>query len=362
MKTSLAGRARGHLLVALLTTLGWSGRAYAQRGAPRQGPCANATGSIEIAVREREAGHSEAALAVLEDLHGRCPTPQVSAQLALAESDTRRYGAAWAHLQAALAEPDDPWVRSRRAALLVARTELRRHMATIAVRPALADAELFVDGERLGPASAPEPYVVGPGERRVEVRGPGLATTARVVVAAEGEAVVVEAPAPAPVVVEAPSTPAAPPAAPRTPAVRYVGYGLLGVGAAAAVVGVVFAVLTATQADALRGATSLSAGPEGAFVRFVTAPGYTAADRSSDTACLVAAVDPSADGRAVDDLCTSHQRSRTLAWALGLGGAAAAGVGVALVLLRPGGSSHAAALRVSPMLGNTTGVVVHGTF
>ena len=374
MKTLSAGCARKYRLLAMsLTLLGAGGRAYGQRVAPRSAGCAGASASIEIAVRERERGHSDAAVVVLEDLHTRCPTPQVTAQLALAESDTRRYGSAWAHLQAALAEPDDPWVRSRRAALLVARTELRRHMATIEVRAATADAELYVDGVRLGPAAAPEPWVIGPGARRVEVRAPGLASEQRTVIAAEGEAVVIDLPAPAPapavaVASAAPPTPAgapttrlmAPPA--RRPTARYVGYGLIGVGAASAVVGVVFAVLTRVQADALLSATSASPGNEGAFVRFVASPTYPSTDRSSATACLLAMGDASPDGRAANDLCSTQAQTRTLAWAFGIAGAAALGTGLALALLRPGEPARPVSLGVTPMLGSTTGVLVHGAF
>ena len=146
----------------------------------------------------------------------------------------------------------------------------------------------------------------------MEVRAPGLASEQRTVIAAEGEAVVIDLPAPAPapavaVASAAPPTPAgapttrlmAPPA--RRPTARYVGYGLIGVGAASAVVGVVFAVLTRVQADALLSATSASPGNEGAFVRFVASPTYPSTDRSSATACLLAMGDASPDGRAGAD-------------------------------------------------------------
>lgn len=352
---------------ALAASLCWGSSARAQPAPLR---CPEARAAIELALREREANHTAAALAVLEDLHARCATPQVVAQLALAESDAGRLLPAWRHLQEALAAESDPWIRSRRAALVVARTELRARLASLVVRGAPPGASLHLDGERLGEAAA-EPYLVAPGTLRVEVRSPGFRTEQREAVAAAGQSVVLDVTltpdAPAPVVspptVSPPVVVAPPPRAnpPSASAGRLVGYALLGVGAAAAATGAVFAVLTVTGASALEGATATSPGGEGAFVRFVTSPSYTATDRSTDTACAAAATSGSADGRAAAELCASHDRARVLAWALGLGGVALAGIGAGLAIARPG-ERRTASWRVAPAVGEVSGVWVHGTF
>ena len=229
-----------------------AGDGHAQGAATR---CAGAATAIEIALREREAGRTGPALAVLEDLHARCPTPQVRAQLALAETDAGRLLHAWRHLTDALAAENDPWIRTRRAALLVARTELRARMASLAVRGTPPGASLRVDGELLGDAAASEPWVVGVGVLHVELRAPGFRTIQRDVTTTAGQSLSLDMP----MVADTPQPAAAPTVAPTSrlartpeaPTARYVGYALVGVGAAAAVTGAVFAVLEHRVEDGL---------------------------------------------------------------------------------------------------------------
>ena len=342
--------------------------AHAQSSAGRATACSRLDADITLSVRERVAGHTAAALAVLEDLHRRCPVPQVTAQLALAEIDAGHLQGAWQHLAAALADATDPWARSRRAALIVARTELRARMGAIRVQGDPPGAEVLVDGQPIGVLPLGDSYVLAPGTYRVELRSPGRATAAdEVSIRAGQDLEVVLASArvePSPVSVRAIVTP--PPLSPdgATPVrpARIVGYGLLGFGVAAAATSAVMIFQSSSQADALRGATASSPGAEGAFVRFVTRPGYTPTDRSTATACLVAAVDSTPDGRVAATLCADSDRTRTLAWAFGVAGAVAAGVGVALVVLRPSAAAHAGRLRVSPLFLGASGVMIDGVF
>ena len=363
---------RGPFTVGLALSLAvMSGRpsAQAQSGAGRAAGCGRLDADISLSVRERVAGHTAAALAVLEDLHRRCPVPQVTAQLALAEIDAGHLQGAWQHLAAALADAADPWARSRRAALIVARTELRARMGAIRVQGDPPGAEVLLDGQRIGVLPLGDSYVLAPGTYRVELRSPGRATAADEVSIRAGqdlEVVLASAPAEPPVVAVRPIAPPLPslppPAVTPVRPTRIVGYGLLGLGAAAVITSAVLIFQSSSQADALRDATAASPGAEGAFVRFVTRPGYTATDRSTATACLVAAVDFSPDGRAAATLCADSDRTRTLAWAFGAAGAVAAGVGVALVLLRPSAAAHAGRLRVSPLFLGASGVVIDGVF
>ncbi len=366
-------RRGGPLVVGFAAALAClsGGRARGQPAPGRAAACGRIDAEIALSVRERVAGRTAAALAVLEDLHGRCPMPQVTAQLALAEIDAQQLQRAWGHLTNVLAEIDDPWARSRRAALIVARTELRARMGSLLVRGQPAGAEVFLDGRRVGTLPLGEASVLAPGTYRVEVRAPGHAPSSQSVTLRAGQDL--ELPlSPAPVVVQtaapAPTLPAplppAPPSAstppPRT--TRIVGYTLLGLGAASLVASTVMTYLSAAQADALRGATAASDGPEGAFVRFVSQPGYTATDRSTATACDRAARDGSPDGRTAADLCADNARTRTLAWVLGAASLVTAGVGTALVLLGGREAPRAARLRVSPMILGGSGVVFDGAF
>ena len=342
---------------------------HAQSSAVRTAGCPRLDADIALSVRERVARHTAAALAVLEDLHRRCPVPQVTAQLALAEIDAGHLQEAWQHLAAALADATDPWARSRRAALIVARTELRARMGAIRVQGDPPGAEVLVDGRPIGVLPLGDSYVLAPGTYRVELRSPGRATAADEVSIRAGQdlevvlasaRVEVSSGAMGAIVMPPPSV--SPDAVTPVRRARIVGYGLLGLGVAAAATSAALIFQSSSQADALRGATASSPGAEGAFVRFVTRPGYTPTDRSTATACLVAAVDSTPDGRVAATLCADSDRTRALAWAFGVAGVVAAGVGVALVVLRPGAAAHAVRLRVSPLFLGASGVMIDGVF
>lgn len=322
--------------------------------------CADLDTPIGLAVHERTARRYAGAVEILRDLAARCPQPQVFAQLALVEMDLQRWGDAWEHLDRALLA-DDAWVRPRRAALLVARAELRPHMVQLAITSPTAGAELWVDGRRRASLPTAEPVPAGPGTVRVEVRAPGYVTAQRVYVAGEGQRVeesVALAPARASSATPTPS-PRGPHPAPvvverRWPALRVAGFALLAGGGAALLVGSIFVGRTVDQSSSLESATAASPEPYAGFVRLVTSPAYTPTDRSVDTACAFAEQNTGVPGAASAlSLCRANDSARTLAWTFGLGGLALAGAGLALVLTHPTvtTTSRAGAVHVAPMVG-----------
>jgi hypothetical protein len=328
--------------------------------------CAHVDDAVETAVRERESGHTGNALEVLQDLARRCPAPRVTAQLALAEMDAHRWADAWQHIEEALTHESDPWILSRRAGLLVARAEIRPHLCTLALRVNAPGAVLRIGEREVGRFPLTDPVLVGPGALTIDVVAPGYRPFRRSWTLSDGQRLDEELPLvplnrSVPVVVR----PVAAPIASTSP-LRYAGFAVAGAGAVALVVGAIFFVQSASQSSELESATATSQGAYGAFVRYVSAPAYTANDRSVDTACGVAESDfLSTDARLVADLCASNQSARTLAWVFGLGGLALGGAGLALILANPSTSSRpaATAFRVSPSLGHGhAGLVLRGAF
>ena len=350
--------------------------ALCSRGAFAQAPqrgCARLAADIEVAVREREFGRVEAALEVLTDLATRCPHPRVTAQMALAEIDLHRWTDAWRHLEESLADGTDPWIRSRRAALLVARSELRAHMATLVLQSSITDGVVWVDGRPASAAGVRETVVVAPGVRVVEVRTANGPVERREVTLAEGARaeVTFEAPPPAPVVAPTPAAvrtvtrpPVIAPARASSSSTRTAAWVLEGIGAASLVVGGVQLVRSVLQAGALSDATAATPGGEGAFVRYVTNPSYPAMDRSTDTACALAARQSSsmADAAATDALCSANATTRITAWVFGATGLALTAVGAVLLAANPRATSAAPSVAVLPQWGSAPGAVIVGVF
>lgn len=324
--------------------------------------CADLDTPIGVAIHERSARRYAGAVEILRDLTLRCPQPQVFAQLALVEMDLQRWGDAWVHLNRALAA-DDAWVRPRRAALLVARAELRPHMVLLALSTPAEHAELWVDGARVAELPVAEPVAVGPGTLRVEVRAPGYVTAQRIFVAGEGQRVeeaIPLQPARSGAVTSANPVTQGPHPAPATvverrwPPLRIAGLALLAGGGAALLVGTIFIARSADQSSTLESATLSSPEPYGGFVRLVTSPQYTPTDRSVDTACEFAAQHTEVSGAASTiSLCRANDTARALGWTFGVGGLALAGAGLALILTHPTvtTTTRASAVRVWPMVG-----------
>jgi len=162
-----------------------------------------------------------------------------------------------------------------------------------------------------------------------------------------------------------------PPPPQRAPVMRYVGYGLLGLGVVVGAVGVVQWLGTSSDASAARDATPTSEGNFGAWARFQGEVNPTGALAASDV-CSRAQSYPAngtraTDARSVVDLCDSNSTNQALALGFGIGGVVLAGVGAVLVVLdRPRGerapsgngpmaSPTASRLQFSPILGARTG-------
>lgn len=134
-------------------------------------------------VKLREQGRDEEALAVFKRALAKAPSARARAQVALAEQALGMWVIAEADLQAALSEEGDPWIQKNRAALDRALAAIQKRLSTLEVRGA-EDAEVYVDGLRLGRGAGP--YRVEAGKRSLEVRAAGHRSVARSVDLAPG--------------------------------------------------------------------------------------------------------------------------------------------------------------------------------
>jgi hypothetical protein len=320
-------------LVSVCVAVGVS-PAYAQPSAS----CRHVEREIDggIALREREL--HQAALDVFVGVSRRCPSPRVTAQIALAEAALHRWGDAGRHMSEALASANDPWVTSRRAALEGALAEFRRHLVEVRPRVTPEGAEVWVNGARV----ASLPTWIDPGRYRLEVRAAGHHPWQRVGELHEGErfdervALASNAPPPAAPLVGRTPPRAAPPAETPTvtPPARWAGFALAGAGG----VTLVAAVIVWAHADGLaedtRWAAYNSPGELGAWARYENTVNLQRALTPSQV-CERARADTTADAALAAGLCRSRDASATAFYALTAAGVAMVGAGLALVFLNP---------------------------
>lgn len=172
------------LVLALVT---WGANAAAQPA--REASCAEGavTDEIEAALRDRVAGRGLAGYDRLVALQARCPSPRALAQLALAEQSVRRWRDAYVHLDEALRQTRDPWIRARRAPLETALHEIEEHLPRLAPQSNVPGAVLWVNGVEVGALPLTTPYVVTDASVAIELRADGYTTARRVVTPTAGE-------------------------------------------------------------------------------------------------------------------------------------------------------------------------------
>jgi hypothetical protein len=143
----------------------------------------------------------------------------------------------------------------------------------------------------------------------------------------------------------------APAGAARSSVLRIVGLTLVGVGAVVGAVGVVqWASSDAQAQDALE-----AQGEEGvAWTRYNNEVNPRRSLAAADV-CTLAALDAAnvADAARASSFCETNERTRTLAFALGIGGAAMAVAGAAVAIISPtSGAPQRGRVGVAPMMGS----------
>ena len=128
---------------------------------------------IEQGVKLRTEGKYAEALELFTKAHAASPSARTLAQIGLAEGSLRRWVDAEAHISAALAEHNTPWIENRRnrEALEQALSSVRGHIGTVLV-VGPRGAEVSVEGKVVGRLPLAAPLRVAEGT--THVRGTAL--------------------------------------------------------------------------------------------------------------------------------------------------------------------------------------------
>jgi hypothetical protein len=339
---------------------------------------------VALADRDRAAGAPRRAIPRLTAQYARCPSPWVLAQQALAElsaaigeeaagvhtvSPLRRE--AFVHLTEALTS-DDRRVREVRGSLDAALQRVRDRLPQLSPQTNVPGATLRVDGAVVGALPLREPHVLLGGAATIELAAPGYVALRRTVTVTPGEVfremlTLVEEPPPRPLDAVAAMTvdaaldvaadvasavevgpeaaaqadvPVSWTVAPDAGQVawqRVAGWSALGVGVAALIGGAVSWGLWVQDNDA-QSETE-------AWRSF--ASGVNANIQNGAALCDQAEQSPGGNAAAVAALCADNRRLSGLAIGLTIGGVVAVATG-AVLLLVPGSTRRAQALRVTP--------------
>lgn len=128
---------------------------------------------IAEGVALRREGREAEALERFRQAHELSPSARALGQMGLAAKSLRRYVDAETHLEAALADEDDPWVQKNRGALELAREIVAKQLAWLGVAVNVDHADLFVNGSRVAELPLTGLLRVDAGPITVEVRADG---------------------------------------------------------------------------------------------------------------------------------------------------------------------------------------------
>src|SRR4051812_4927119 len=122
------------------------------------------------------------------DIH---PSPRTRAQIALAEQAIGRWADAEQDLSAALAETSDRWIVEHAEALRRALEVVRNHLGSVALKANVDGAEVWLNGNRIGPLPM-GPLRVPGGKHRFEIRLAGYEPAWRSIELTPGTAITEE--------------------------------------------------------------------------------------------------------------------------------------------------------------------------
>lgn len=134
---------------------------------------------LEEGVSLRQRGDDDGALTRFRQAYELTRAPRALAQVALAEQAIGDWINADRDLRAALATTGDVWLERNRAALQGALQQIAHRIGTVDVRVNVPNAELWVDGTRIGTLPLSEPARLAAGAVMLEVRAEGYATLRR---------------------------------------------------------------------------------------------------------------------------------------------------------------------------------------
>lgn len=209
-----------------------------------------AQGHFRRGVELYEEANSGAALAEMKRAYQIAPNFRILYDIGQIQFEMQNYAGALSAFEEYLVQgaKDVPAERRRQVEKDIAK--LRERIALLEVSVNVADAEIWVDDDRVGPAPLAEPFAANPGRRKITVTKPGYASLQRTIEVAGGDRLQVaftlleDRPAP-PAVVVPPSPPivekrkpepvhveSVPKPAHRPPSAVWIGWTITGVLAA----------------------------------------------------------------------------------------------------------------------------------
>ena len=203
---------------------------------------------IDRGLNLRRQGKPTEALELFERANAQAPSARAIAQVGLAEMSLHRWIDADTHITAALSRHDSDWIENpkTRETLQKALADVGRHLGRVRIE-GTNGAEITIDGRAVGRLPLPGSVAVNPGAIRIRAAAPGYQPFDLDVVATAGEEIVAKTDL-VPIPIGVPSLgpqPLLPPAAPLSPSEdhrwrQWTGTALVGAGAAAVAVGVVW--------------------------------------------------------------------------------------------------------------------------
>jgi hypothetical protein len=134
------------------------------------GPDAEADALIAKGLDLRRQEKPTDALDLFQRAHAIAPSPRTLGQMGLVEASLQRWADAEAHVTAAIATPNDPWVRKNRSFLDQALATARSHIGELEIIGP-AGTEISIDGKPVG--SLPAIPVIRRSEGQVTVAASG---------------------------------------------------------------------------------------------------------------------------------------------------------------------------------------------
>jgi hypothetical protein len=129
-------------------------------------------GLIMRGLELRRAGRSDEALGLFQRAYAAAPCPRTLGQMGLVESSLQRWIDAEAHLTAALATPEDPWVHRNRIFLDQAIDRTRQHVGELVITGP-PGTRVSLGGKVVGPLPLEGPIRLAEGEVAVEASTAG---------------------------------------------------------------------------------------------------------------------------------------------------------------------------------------------
>lgn len=147
---------------------------------PPNDAATEASAAIEQGIVARQRGDDDEALRLFRRAHALVPSARAQAQIALAEQALGQWVSAERDLTAALQLTADPWIQRNDTVLRTALGQIQERLATIELRVATENAEVRINEEVVGQASAGT-FRVPSGTVTIEVRAAGFISQRRTV-------------------------------------------------------------------------------------------------------------------------------------------------------------------------------------